>query len=85
LIKEHFDKLKVVYTRADKYEGHLAISSYKCNKDLLTRLSNLKNQPMSNKNFTFTAVEDEDLKDFWQKQGGHYQYCIAPKLRIARK
>ena len=33
LIKQDFDKLKVVYTRADKFEGHIAISSYKCNKD----------------------------------------------------
>jgi len=24
--------LKVVYTRSDKYDGHLAISSYKLNK-----------------------------------------------------
>jgi len=32
LVKEKFDKLKVVYSRADKYDGHLAISSFKLNK-----------------------------------------------------
>jgi len=37
------------------------------------------------KKFDFSLLEDEDLKDFWQKQGGHYHYCIAPKLRLARK
>jgi len=25
------------------------------------------------------------LNEFWQKEGGHFQYCIAPKLRIAKK
>jgi hypothetical protein len=32
LVKEHYNKLKVVYTRSDKYDGHLAISSYRLNK-----------------------------------------------------
>ena len=32
MIKEKFDLLKVVYTRADKYEGDIAISSNKLNK-----------------------------------------------------
>lgn len=32
MIKEKYDLLKVVYTRADKYEGDIAISSHKLNK-----------------------------------------------------
>ena len=32
LVKEQYNKLKVVYTRSDKYDGHLAISSNKINK-----------------------------------------------------
>lgn len=32
MIKAKFDMLKVVYTRADKYEGDLAISSHRMNK-----------------------------------------------------
>jgi len=32
MIKAKFDLLKVVYTRADKYEGDIAISSFKMNK-----------------------------------------------------
>lgn len=31
-IKTHFDQIKVVYSRSDKYEGHLAISQWKINK-----------------------------------------------------
>lgn len=32
MVKEKFDKLKVVYSRADKYDGHIAVSSHKLNK-----------------------------------------------------
>ena len=32
-IKERFDKIKVVYSRGDKYEGDLAISSFKLCKE----------------------------------------------------
>jgi len=47
----------------------------------------LKDQKLGkeDKKFDFSLLEGEDLKDFWQKQGGHYHYCIAPKLRLARK
>ena len=31
-IKDNFDKLKVVYSRADQYEGQLAISSHRIDK-----------------------------------------------------
>lgn len=30
-------------------------------------------------------TEGEDLKEFWQKQGGHYQFCIQNRLRTAKK
>jgi len=33
MVKAQFDKLKVVYSRADKYEGDLAISQHKLNKE----------------------------------------------------
>lgn len=47
----------------------------------------LKDQKLGkeDKKFDFSLLDGEDLKDFWQKQGGHYHYCIAPKLRLARK
>lgn len=37
------------------------------------------------KKFSFEELKGEELKEFWQKQGGHFQYCIAPKMRLARK
>ena len=85
LVKDKFDRLKNVYTRADKYEGDLAISSHKYNPAQFAELLALKDYELGGKKFAFTKTEGEELNDFWQKQGGHYQYCIAPKLRIAKK
>ena len=85
LIKDEFDKLKAVYSRADKYEGDLAISSYKYCKEQFKKLTSLKGKMIGGKKFDFEETTGETLKEFWQKQGGHYQYCIAPKLRMAKK
>lgn len=84
VISKQFDKLKTVYSRADKYEGDLAISSHKLNKAQFAELSNLKDCDIGGKKFNFSETKGEELKDFWQAQGGHFQYCIAPKLRKAR-
>jgi hypothetical protein len=32
-----------------------------------------------------SETKGEVLKDFWQAQGNHFHFCIAPKLRAARK
>jgi len=85
LVKADYDKIKVVYSRADKYEGHLAISTFKSSKQQIEKLASLKDQMIGDKKFDFCKLEGEDLKDFWQKQGGHYHYCIAPKMRLAKK
>ena len=85
MIKEKFAKLKNVYTRADKYEGDIAISSHKYNKEQFDALCQIKDYPIGEKKYTFTKTEGETLSEFWQAQGGHFQYCIAPKLRIAKK
>jgi len=37
------------------------------------------------KPFTFSKLEGEPLKEFWQNQGGHYNFCIQNKLRQAKK
>ena len=75
----------MVYSRGDKYEGDMAISSHRLNKDQYSKLSTLKNVKIGDKRFTFSETQGKELDDFWQKQGGHFQYCIAPKLRLARK
>lgn len=85
MIKEKFPLIKNVYTRADKYEGDVAVSSHKYNKAQFEELCQVKDYPIGEKKFSFTKTEGETLNEFWQKEGGHYQYCIAPKQRIAKK
>lgn len=84
-IKENFNQIKVVYSRSDKYDGHIAVSSYKLNRPQFEQLSKTKGAKIGSKHFDFLELEGEELKEFWQKQGGHFQYCIAPKMRLARK
>ena len=72
MMKDKFDKLKNVYTRADKYEGDIAVSSYRYSKDQFEELIKLKDVMIGEKKFTFTKTEGEELNDFWQKQGGHF-------------
>ena len=40
---------------------------------------------MQDRPFTFKKTEGDELKEFWQKQGGHFQFCIANRLRAAKK
>lgn len=40
---------------------------------------------VQDRNFAFTRTQGEELKEFWQKQGGHYNFCIQPKLRNLKK
>jgi len=72
MIKEKFDRLKNVYTRADKYEGDVAISSYKYNKKQFDELCAIKDYKIGDKKFSFTKTEGEALNEFWQNQGGHF-------------
>ena len=65
LIKEKFEGLKVVYSRADKYEGQIALSSYKYNKTQYKELLALKDHEVAGKKFTFSELKDDGLNEFW--------------------
>lgn len=83
-VRKAFPRLKIVYSRADPQEGDLAISSHRVNNAELDKLSEGKLSAQG-KEFAFSRVNGEELKTFWQKQGGHYQFCIQPKLRNIKK
>lgn len=83
-IKEKFPKLKLVYSRADPHEGDLAFSNLRLKKDLIEVLTT-EALTIQGKEFKFQETAGEPLKDFWQKQGGHYQFCIQNRLRAAKK
>ena len=38
-IKENYDQIKVVYSRSDKYDGHIAVSSHHLNKAQFQKLA----------------------------------------------
>lgn len=65
MIKDKFDRLKNVYTRADKYEGDFAISSHRYNKKQFEELLDTKDYKVGEKKFNFTKTEGEELNDFW--------------------
>ena len=65
LVKDKFDRLKVVYSRADKYEGQMAISSYKYDKEQYEKLTNLVDEEIGGKKFSFKELKDDDLNEFW--------------------
>lgn len=65
MIKAKFELLKVVYTRADKYEGDIAISSFKMNKEQFALLGELKGEDIDGKTFDFSETKGEELKEFW--------------------
>ena len=67
MVSKKFDQIKVVYSRADKYEGDVAISSYKLNKEQYADFSTLKDEEIGGKKFSFSETKGEELKDFWQK------------------
>ena len=83
-IKEHYPKLKLIYSRMDPHGGHVAFSQLRIKRDLLDELCK-KSIKCQDRPFTFKLTEGEDLKEFWQKQGGHYQFCIQNRLRAAKK
>ena len=83
-MRAKFPALKIVYSRADQFQGDLAISSHKLRPVLLDKLTAAPLK-VQQKAFVFTRTSGEELKDFWQKQGGHFQFCIQPKLRAIKK
>lgn len=56
--------MKVVYSRADKYEGQIAISSYRLDKTQFDDLIALEANIGAYK-FTFEILKDEPLNEFW--------------------
>jgi len=64
-IKTKFDTLKVVYSRADKYEGQMAISSFKYDKEQYEKLITVVDEEVGGKKFAFTELKDDELTEFW--------------------
>lgn len=71
VVKESYPKLKLIYSRMDPHGGHVAFSQLRLKRDLLNELCQGTIQ-IQERPFTFKITEGEDLKEFWQKHGGHF-------------
>ena len=74
-VRKDFPRLKIVYSRSDPTEGDLAFSSHRLNGAELEKLTSTTLKVQEH-DVTFSKTLGEELKTFWQKQGGHYQFCI---------
>lgn len=83
-VKEKCPKVKVPYVRSDAQSGEIAVSKHKLQKATLDGLLALKLEHEGHE-FVFRQLDGEDLEKFWGDHGGHYQYCIKPKMRTAKK
>ena len=74
-VRKAYPALKLTYARGDDHGGQLAISNLRLKEDLLEQLMGSA-MTIQEKSFKFSKLEGEPLKEFWQNQGGHYNFCI---------
>lgn len=83
-VRDAHPKLKMTYARGDDHGGQLAISNLRLKTETLDQLLAQK-MTIKEKQYKFSKLEGEPLKEFWANQGGHYNFCIQHKLRAAKK
>lgn len=79
-VRDKYKGLKLIYARGDNHGGQLAFSNLRLKTDVLDQLL-AGSMQIGEKSFKFSKLEGEPLKEFWQNQGGHYNFCIQHKLR----
>ena len=83
-VKDNYPKLKLVYSRMEGHGGQLAFSQLRLKKEEMDRLCK-EALKIEGFDFKFKQTEGEDLKKFWQEQGGHFNFCVQNKIRQAKK
>lgn len=63
-VKRDYPRLKIIYSRADQYEGDLALSAHRLNSAELDKLTEAT-LTIQSRPFTFTKTQGEELKSFW--------------------
>ena len=64
-VREGHPKLKMTYARGDNTGGQLAISQLRLKQELLDALLGAK-MTIKEKQYKFSKLEGEPLKEFWQ-------------------
>ncbi len=78
--KEKFPDRKVLYSRYDKGEGQLVVSSHKQDPAKVAEEVKLK---LEDEEFTLKKLEGEGLDKFWAEHGNHYNLCTNKKLSLS--
>lgn len=63
-VRKNFPRLKIVYSRADQFEGDLALSSHKLKSAEVDNLTSAS-MKIGDRDFSFFKTSGEDLKAFW--------------------
>jgi hypothetical protein len=65
-VRKQFPRLKIVYSRADTFEGDLALSSHRLHSAELDQLTSEETLlTIQSRAFSFTKTQGEELKAFW--------------------
>jgi len=64
-VREAHPTLKMTYARGDDHGGQLAISNLRLKAELIEKLLGEK-MTIKEKQFKFSKLEGEPLKEFWQ-------------------
>lgn len=64
----------------EEHGGQLAFSQLRLKRDELDNMCS-KSMKIEEFDFKFKLTEGEELKEFWQKHGGHFNFCIQNKVR----
>jgi len=83
-IKEKYPLLKLIYARGDDRTGHLAFSNLRLKSEMIDELIK-SGHTIQDKQYSFSKIDGETLKEFWSSEGGHYNFCIQNRLRAAKK
>lgn len=80
-----YPEARILYSRADEEKtGHLCLCEIGLSEEVLNKIvaEGLTSQDVK---FTFKVSEGEELNNFWNDHGSHYQMCSGQKLRRLRK
>lgn len=80
--KEKFPTRKVLYSRFEKGDGHIAISTYKQEEEKLKAEVKL---PVGTDEFTIRVLTEAESEAFWKDHGSHFNLCTSKKLTLSSK
>lgn len=87
-VSENFEKLRMIYARGGKKDGHLVFSSRRLDQEQFDTLTKsyevLIEDRGAKRKFTFELCSEENLPIFWKEYEKHYDFCIANNVRFGK-